>query len=105
VNLLFEEILRRHEDLTAPSSRQLSMARVVFASMQAILHGEYSLAEQKAERRVLKPGDWHGVHFGIYGMQMFTIRREQGRLAGSLRLLSGSSGKRRRKRSGSRGSC
>lgn len=51
-------------------------------SMEAILHGEYLLAEQKAEEAVLaRPDMPSGAVAGIYGMQMFTIRREQGRLA------------------------
>ena len=51
-------------------------------SMEAILHGEYLLAERKAEEAVsARPDNAVGYVAGIYGMQMFTIRREQGRLA------------------------
>ena len=51
-------------------------------SMVAILHGEYSLAERTAEEAVSsRPDIATGSVAGIYGVQMFTIRREQGRLA------------------------
>lgn len=50
--------------------------------MEAILHGDYSLAERKAEEAVSSsPDTAAGSVAGIYGVQMFTIRREQGRLA------------------------
>jgi tetratricopeptide (TPR) repeat protein len=52
-------------------------------AMRAILHGEFAEAERLAERalelgREILHGD---VATGVYGVQMFMIRREQGRLA------------------------
>jgi class 3 adenylate cyclase/tetratricopeptide (TPR) repeat protein len=53
-------------------------ARVV----QAILRGEFAQAERSAEAS-LRLGETAGIDAaaGIYGVQMFTVRREQGRLA------------------------
>jgi tetratricopeptide (TPR) repeat protein len=50
--------------------------------MRAILHGEFANAERLANRAFETGRDVHGeLATGIYGIQMFTIRREQGRLA------------------------
>jgi class 3 adenylate cyclase/tetratricopeptide (TPR) repeat protein len=50
-------------------------------AMRAILRGDLADAERLAEE-ALKLGDVHGeTATGVYGVQMFTIRREQGRLA------------------------
>jgi class 3 adenylate cyclase/tetratricopeptide (TPR) repeat protein len=47
-----------------------------------ILHGEFATAERLAEQALDAAGEVHGeVANGVYGVQMFTIRREQGRLA------------------------
>ena len=79
----FEEILRRHEDHTSTiQSVNSRWHTLCLKSMQAILHGEYALAERRAEEAVSStPDTGSGAVVGIYGMQMFTIRREQGRLA------------------------
>jgi tetratricopeptide (TPR) repeat protein len=55
-----------------------SCGRVV----QALLRGEFAKAERSAEAS-LRLGETAGIEAaaGIYGVQMFTIRREQGRLA------------------------
>jgi hypothetical protein len=51
-------------------------------AMQAILHGEFAKAEHLAERALgLALGMRTEIATGVYGVQMFTIRREQGRLA------------------------
>ena len=53
-----------------------------FYTMQAILHGNFAAAERFAEGALEVRGDVDDdVISGVYGMQMFTIRREQGRLA------------------------
>jgi hypothetical protein len=50
--------------------------------MQAILHGDFAAAESLAEDALQNPcGVDNEIVTGVYGMQMFTIRREQGRLA------------------------
>jgi tetratricopeptide (TPR) repeat protein len=50
--------------------------------MQAILHGDFADAERLAAQALDFPGGVHKeVATGVYGVQMFTIRREQGRLA------------------------
>ena len=51
-------------------------------AMRAILHGDFAAAERLAERALevsqeIQPE----VATGVYGVQMFTTRREQGRLA------------------------
>jgi class 3 adenylate cyclase/tetratricopeptide (TPR) repeat protein len=51
-------------------------------ALQAILHGDFATAERLAQSALDAPGDVNNeVVTGVYGMQMFTIRREQGRLA------------------------
>src|SRR5262249_15197739 len=50
--------------------------------LRAILQGDFAVAERRAEEALQDPsGVDDGVVTGVYGMQMFTIRREQGRLA------------------------
>jgi len=53
-----------------------------FEVVSALLAGDYTTAEQAAEEAyaAVKDGSF-GRYLGIYGMQMFTIRRDQGRLA------------------------
>jgi tetratricopeptide (TPR) repeat protein len=51
-------------------------------TMRAILLGEFAEAERLANRALEIGGDVQGdLATGVYGVQMFTIRREQGRLA------------------------
>jgi class 3 adenylate cyclase len=65
--------------------------RWVFAcqrAMLAILQGEFSAAETFAEAALVAGQDVQGQNAaGVYGVQMFTIRREQGRLAEVAPLL------------------
>jgi class 3 adenylate cyclase/tetratricopeptide (TPR) repeat protein len=50
-------------------------------AMQAVLAGDFAAAEKFAEAAHTLGGKTHGeIASGVYGMQMFTIRREQGRL-------------------------
>lgn len=50
-------------------------------ALQAILRGDFDLAERMAEEALESRQQSAGVSGdGVYGMQMFTIRREQGRL-------------------------
>ena len=79
----FQKVVRRFEEIAnltrAPNTLWHASC---LRSMEAILHGEYPLAERKAEEAVSSSPDIaSGSVAGIYGMQMFTIRREQGRLA------------------------
>jgi class 3 adenylate cyclase/tetratricopeptide (TPR) repeat protein len=79
----FQAAVRRLAELAdttqAPTFRWNALCA---QSMEAILHGDYLLAERKAEEAVSStPDTAAGSVAGIYGMQMFTIRREQGRLA------------------------
>jgi tetratricopeptide (TPR) repeat protein len=64
---------------------QLTRASWTVASvgtMSAILHGDFTEAERLAgEALELAEGVNSEVASGVYGLQMFTIRREQGRLA------------------------
>jgi class 3 adenylate cyclase/tetratricopeptide (TPR) repeat protein len=51
-------------------------------ALRAILHGDFAAAETLAEQALeASRGIHNDVGSGVYGMQMFTIRREQGRLA------------------------
>jgi tetratricopeptide (TPR) repeat protein len=51
-------------------------------ALRAILQGDFAAAERRAEEALQTPAGVDGeVVTGVYGMQMFTIRREQGRLA------------------------
>jgi tetratricopeptide (TPR) repeat protein len=57
-------------------------------AMLAILQGEFSEAESYAEAGLVAGQDVQAENAaGVYGMQMFTIRREQGRLAEIAPLL------------------
>ena len=52
------------------------------ATVQAILQGDFATAEVFARRAFDAAGEVNSeVANGVYGVQMFTIRREQGRLA------------------------
>ena len=51
------------------------------SAMVAIMDGDFELAEQRATEAVEIGRETHGEHVeGVFGVQMFTIRREQGRL-------------------------
>lgn len=53
-----------------------------FEAMRTLLAGNYAAAEQAANHAVSAVKDGASdPYLGIYGMQMFSIRREQGRLA------------------------
>ena len=57
-------------------------------AMLAIMQGEFSAAETYAEAALVAGQDVQGQNAaGVYGVQMFTIRREQGRLAEVAPLL------------------
>jgi tetratricopeptide (TPR) repeat protein len=79
----FQSALERYGQFVRDTPQFVS--RFVWASltaMRAILHGDFASAEQDAGR-ALEVAEAAGAEFGagVYGMQMFTIRREQGRLA------------------------
>jgi class 3 adenylate cyclase/tetratricopeptide (TPR) repeat protein len=58
------------------------------AAMAAILHGDFVEAERLSGESLDQAGSIDpGVIAGVYGVQMFTIRREQGRLAEVAPLL------------------
>ena len=77
----FESSLARCREL---AEKQVTGDLWVVASavaMRAILHGDFAEAERLAEEAFQLGQASHGeVITGIYGVQMFTIRREQGRL-------------------------
>jgi class 3 adenylate cyclase/tetratricopeptide (TPR) repeat protein len=57
-------------------------------ALHAILRGEFAVAERLADKALEIGGEVHGEFAtGVYGVQMFTIRREQGRLAEVAPLL------------------
>ena len=79
----FDSTLDRCQQLAA-IGRETVMTWVASGAqaMRAILVGDFVLAERKAEES-LRLAESVDATFstGVYGMQMFTIRREQGRLA------------------------
>jgi tetratricopeptide (TPR) repeat protein len=57
-------------------------------AMRAILHGDFATAGRLAEKALTFTGEAPSdVATGVYGVQMFTIRRERGRLAEVAPLL------------------
>jgi len=61
--------------------RQLYWVQLNARAMIAILEGKFEQAEQFANEAVQVGRHTHGEHMdGVYGVQMFTIRREQARL-------------------------
>ncbi len=85
----FYTALKRLETFTkASQSRLYPIVTATAQTMRLILLGDFAAAEQSADDAFqtgegIAPGQWAGV----YGMQMFTIRREQGRLAEVAPLL------------------
>jgi class 3 adenylate cyclase/tetratricopeptide (TPR) repeat protein len=79
-HLLLQKSVAEFARMTqAPSDRWLTLG---FQAMSATLEGDYALAERKAEEAYAVVGDTGFVPaLGIHGMQMFAIRRDQGRLA------------------------
>jgi tetratricopeptide (TPR) repeat protein len=78
----FEACVERTQELLDKAPFGHRYVRTSANAMRAILHGDFAAAERLAERALevsqeLQPE----VATGVYGVQMFTIRREQGRLA------------------------
>jgi class 3 adenylate cyclase/tetratricopeptide (TPR) repeat protein len=78
----FAESLQRIEEMAkitnAESDRWMLLC---LQAMSATLHGNYVLAERRAGEAAAAISEASfSPALGIYGMQMFTIRREQGRL-------------------------
>jgi class 3 adenylate cyclase/tetratricopeptide (TPR) repeat protein len=85
----FEKALERYQQVAASGQHFVDRWCATGAqAMQAILAGDFALAEQKSEES-LEMAERVDAMFaaGVYGMQMFTIRREQGRLAEIAPLL------------------
>jgi tetratricopeptide (TPR) repeat protein len=78
-----EAIARRFERMTAFSQSWVDKwAMACLRAMDAILKGDFLAAERLAIKALELGNDSDiSAPLGIYGMQMFTIRREQGRLA------------------------
>ncbi|HLI66774.1 MAG TPA: AAA family ATPase [Caulobacteraceae bacterium] len=79
----FDSTLARYEQVVAVEQDRVHMwVSTAAKAMRGILVGDFVLAEQFAEN-ALKQAESVDAEFptGVYGMQMFTIRREQGRLA------------------------
>lgn len=79
----FHEIQQRVGELArttrAPGDRWVGLS---FQALAATLVGDFALAEQKAgEAFAVVDGIDIGPYVGVYGVQMFSIRREQGRLS------------------------
>src|SRR5262249_39439256 len=80
----FEAYFERTQELLDkaqfPGSHQYLMTSA--NAMRAILHGDFAAAERLAERALEVSHELQReVATGVYGVQMFTTRREQGRLA------------------------
>jgi len=79
----FEGYVERTQELwdKAPTGHRYYI-RTSAGAMWAILRGDFAAAERLAERALEASGELQPeVATGVYGVQMFTIRREQGRLA------------------------
>jgi len=73
-----EELLDKTQILGGQNKYLMTSA----SAMQAILHGDFVAAERLSEQALELAHDVQPeIATGIYGVQMFTIRREQGRLA------------------------
>jgi tetratricopeptide (TPR) repeat protein len=79
----FEARLIRHGDsLERHEGGHHAYFKASADAMRAILRGEFSEAERLAERAFEAAREFSSEYAaGVYGVQMFTIRREQGRLA------------------------
>lgn len=80
---LMEEALQRLDDVGA-ARQHMHMDWVARHghAMKAILDGEFAEAERLANEALRLGVTTHGSHVeGLFGVQMFSIRREQGRLA------------------------
>jgi class 3 adenylate cyclase/tetratricopeptide (TPR) repeat protein len=85
----FERALERYQQVAMSGQQFVDKWCVTGAqAMQAILVGDFAMAERKAQES-LEMAESVDAKFaaGVYGMQMFTIRREQGRLAEVAPLL------------------
>ena len=80
---LMEDALRRLKNVGAVRQHMhMDWVWLHGRAMMAILDGDYSEAEKLAKDALNLGVRTHGSHVeGLYGVQMFTIRREQGRLA------------------------
>lgn len=85
----FEKTLERYQQAAATEHDFVDNWFVAGSqAMHAILAGDFALAERKAEEALQVAGSADAqTAAGVYGMQMFTIRREQGRLAEIAPLL------------------
>jgi tetratricopeptide (TPR) repeat protein len=79
----FEVMLARHgQSLERHELNSHLYFNISAHAMRAILGGEFAEAERLAERAFEAARDFSSEYAdGVYGVQMFTIRREQGRLA------------------------
>jgi class 3 adenylate cyclase/tetratricopeptide (TPR) repeat protein len=79
----FENALERYRQIATSGQHFVDRWCVTGAqSMRAILVGDFATAEQKARESLQMAQSVDAkLATGVYGMQMFTIRREQGRLA------------------------
>ncbi|QCP47803.1 guanylate cyclase [Trinickia violacea] len=79
----FESALQRYQQIVTSGKHFVDKWCVTGAqAMRALLVGDFALAERKAQES-LDLAESVDAKFaaGVYGMQMFTLRREQGRLA------------------------
>ncbi|MFL9962886.1 AAA family ATPase [Paraburkholderia sediminicola] len=79
----FESALERYRQIATSGQHFVDKWCVTGAqAMRAILVGDFSAAERKARESLQMAQTVDAtLATGVYGMQMFTIRREQGRLA------------------------
>jgi DNA-binding CsgD family transcriptional regulator len=74
-----DEYERAHDELRAPFNRYVSTSS---RAMHALFEGRFADAELLAQQAYLTGARMPGLDAaGVYGVQMFTLRREQGRLA------------------------
>lgn len=74
-----DEYERGHDELRAPFNRYVSTSS---RAMHALFEGRFAEAEALAQQACQTGARMPGLDAaGVYGVQMFTLRREQGRLA------------------------
>lgn len=74
-------LTRMHELGTTRQHMHLEVVMKHGYAMRSILDGDFAMAEKFANDAFSMGQKTHGHLEGVHGMQMFTIRREQGRLA------------------------
>jgi len=81
-------VLRRHKSMAQRvGSVVADIEGFCFDATLALARGDFAAAEAAAERGLQRGTDRHPGAAGVYGLQMFAIRRDQGQLAEVMPVL------------------